>query len=105
MKAVIFEQFGGPDVLRYRDVADPVREAGEVLVRVRACSINRTLDIESREKGAGFGITLPHVSGADPSGEVVAAEPGVTGPRVGARVAVSPLVACGACPLCRRGAE
>jgi NADPH:quinone reductase-like Zn-dependent oxidoreductase len=82
-----------------------VPEAGEVLVRVRACSVNRTLDIETREKGAGFGITLPHVSGADPCGEVVATGPGVAGPRVGARVAVSPLVACGACPLCRRGAE
>lgn len=105
MQAVVFDRFGGPEVLQYRQVPDPVPEAGEILLRVRACSVNRTLDLETREKGAGFGITLPHVSGADPCGEVVATGPGVSGPRVGDRVAVSPLVVCGACPLCRRGAE
>ncbi|OLE39671.1 MAG: hypothetical protein AUG00_01180 [Candidatus Rokubacteria bacterium 13_1_20CM_2_70_7] len=77
MKAVVFAEFGGPEVLRYRDLPDPVPEAGEVLVRVRACSVNRTLDLEAREKGAGFGIALPHVSGADPCGEVLATGPGV----------------------------
>jgi NADPH:quinone reductase-like Zn-dependent oxidoreductase len=105
VKAVVFEQFGGPEVLQYRDVPDPEPEAGEVVVGVRACSVNRTLDIESREKGAGFGIALPHISGADPCGEVVAVGPDATGPRIGDRVAVSPIMSCGTCPLCRRGAE
>ena len=105
MKAVVFDQFGPPEVLKIRDAPDPIAGAGEVLVRVRACSVNRTLDLETREKGAGFGVTLPHISGADPCGEVVAVGAGVTSPHVGQRVAVSPMLTCGACPMCRRGTE
>lgn len=40
MKAVQLHQFGGPEVLRYEDVAMPVLRAGEVLVRVRAVGVN-----------------------------------------------------------------
>jgi NADPH:quinone reductase-like Zn-dependent oxidoreductase len=40
MKAVYFEQFGGPDVLKYGDLPDPVVAAGEVLVEVQAASVN-----------------------------------------------------------------
>jgi D-arabinose 1-dehydrogenase-like Zn-dependent alcohol dehydrogenase len=105
VKAVVFDQFGPAEVLQFRDVPDPIAGAGEVLVRVRACSVNRTVDIETREKGAGFGVALPHVSGADPCGEVVAVGSGVTSPHVGQRVAVSPMLTCGACPMCRRGTE
>src|SRR2546428_3881307 len=47
----------------------------------------------------------PHISGADPCGEVVAVGAGVTSPHVGQRVAVSPMLTCGACPMCRRGTE
>jgi len=105
VKAVVFDQFGPPEVLKIRDAPDPIAGAGEVLVRVRACSVNRTLDLETREKGAGFGVTLPHISGADPCGEVVAVGADVTSPHVGQRVAVSPMLTCGACPMCRRGTE
>src|SRR3989442_14876310 len=84
---------------------DPVPGVGEVVVRVRACSVNRTLDIETREKGAGFGVTLPHISGADPCGEVVAVGAGVTSPHVGQRGAVSPMLTCGAGPMGRPGTE
>ena len=105
MKAVVFEQFGPPEVLQFRDMPDPVPGVGEVVVSVRACSVNRTLDIETREKGAGFGVTLPHVSGADPCGVVASVGPGVTSPPVGQRVAESPMLTCGFCPMCRRGTE
>jgi NADPH:quinone reductase-like Zn-dependent oxidoreductase len=40
MKAAYFEQFGGPDVLKYGDLPDPVAAAGEVLVDVHAASVN-----------------------------------------------------------------
>lgn len=48
MKAVIFSQHGGPEVLRYTDVAEPAIGSNDVLVRVRACALNH-LDIWVRE--------------------------------------------------------
>ena len=105
MKAVVLERFGGPEVLQYRDVPDPVPEAGEVVIQVKACTINRGLDLGVRESGLGFGVTLPHTPGADPAGVVTQLGPGVSGVRVGDRVVVSPFIACGRCRMCLRGEE
>jgi NADPH:quinone reductase-like Zn-dependent oxidoreductase len=44
MKATIFKQHGGPDVLEYTDVPEPTIRANEVLVEVKACALNH-LDI------------------------------------------------------------
>ncbi len=41
MKAIRFHQHGGPDVLKYEDVPEPAVRANEVLVRVKACALNR----------------------------------------------------------------
>ncbi len=105
MKAVVFDRFGGSEVLKYQDVPDPVAEAGEVVIQVKACSVNRTLDLEVREKGAGFGVTLPHISGADPSGVVTQVGPGVNTVKVGDRIAAIPFLPCGSCRLCQREQE
>jgi threonine dehydrogenase-like Zn-dependent dehydrogenase len=40
MKAVVMHEYGGPDVLKYEDVPDPVPGKGEVLIRIAAASIN-----------------------------------------------------------------
>ena len=40
MKALAFNEFGGPDKLKLRDVPDPKIKPTEVLVRVRACALN-----------------------------------------------------------------
>ncbi len=104
MKAVVFERIGGPEVLEYRDVPEPVAGPGEVVIQVKACSVNRTLDGETREKGY-FGVKLPHISGADPAGIVTQVGPGVGGIKVGDRVAVNPIITCGECRMCRRGQE
>ncbi len=40
MKAVLFDQHGGPEVLKYTDAPDPIIRPNEVLVRVRACALN-----------------------------------------------------------------
>ncbi len=104
MKAIIFEKFGWPEVLEYRDVPDPVVGPGEVILQVEACSVNRTLDLETREKGY-FGVKLPHIPGVDPAGVVTHVGPGVTGIKVGDRVAVNPIIVCGECRVCQRGQE
>ncbi len=104
MKAIVFEKLGGPEVLEYRDVPDPVAGSGEVVIQVKACSVNRTLDGETREKGY-FGVKLPHIPGVDPAGVVAGVGPGVTGFKAGGRVVVHPTTPCGECRLCLRGQE
>ena len=41
MKATLFRQYGGPEVLEYTDFPTPEPKAGEVLVRLRAAALNR----------------------------------------------------------------
>ena len=48
MRAVVYERYGSPDVLRLEDVAQPVPREDEVLVKVRATTVNRS-DIHIRE--------------------------------------------------------
>jgi NADPH:quinone reductase-like Zn-dependent oxidoreductase len=106
VKAVIFHEHGGPEVLRYEDVDDPRPGKGEVLVRVGAATVNRGPD--QMVRGGGFGIPgfagLPHVSGADAAGEVAELGEGVEALEVGDPVVVYPLLWDGDCDLCRSGA-
>ena len=51
MKAIIMDRHGGPDVLRYGDLPDPMAEAGQVVVDVHAASINGA-DAKVLEGGA-----------------------------------------------------
>lgn len=48
MKAVVISKFGPAEVMQWRDVPRPVPGDGEVLIRVHAVSVNRTLDISVR---------------------------------------------------------
>lgn len=104
MKAVVFREHGGPEVLRHEEIADPEPGPGEVLVRVRTVTVNRGVDARVRMTGYQFpGFTLPHVSGSDPAGDVVALGPGVTDVAVGDRVIAYPILNCGECDFCRDG--
>jgi len=88
LKAVVIREFGGPEVLRWEDVETPTPGPGEVLVEVHAVSVNRTLDLQVRQDGGNYGVTLPLVLGNDPSGVVTAAGPGAEGVKIGDRVAI-----------------
>jgi NADPH:quinone reductase-like Zn-dependent oxidoreductase len=102
MKAVRFHLHGGPEVLTYEDVPDPELRSGEVLVRVHACALNH-LDIWARRGLERMTIPLPHISGSDVAGEVIAsAAPGVT---VGRRVMLQPGISCGRCAACLSGSD
>ncbi len=86
MKAIVIREFGPPEVMRLEDVATPEPGPGEVVVRVHAVSVNRTLDLILRSGKYSLPITLPHVLGVDPAGVVSAVGPGVESPKVGERV-------------------
>lgn len=100
MKAVFFDRQGGPDVLHYGDFTDPVPGPGEVLIDVKASSLNH-LDLFVRRGLPG--IVLPHITGSDAAGIVAAAGDGVAGLRPGERVLVNPGLSCGKCEYCSRG--
>ncbi|TWH72900.1 NADPH:quinone reductase-like Zn-dependent oxidoreductase [Modestobacter roseus] len=82
MKAVRFHEVGGPEVLRYEDVDQPVPGAGEVRVRVAGSAFNAA-DAGMRAGFLPIPVVLPHVPGYDVSGTVDALGDGVGGPRVG----------------------
>src|ERR1700722_18187335 len=102
MKAVRIHQFGGPEVLQYEDVPDPQLHKDQVLVRVKACSLNH-LDVWVR-KGLP-GVKLPHILGSDIAGEVAEVGEYLSGFKVGQRVLVAPMHFCGHCPKCVAGLQ
>jgi len=82
MKAVQFHEVGGPEVLRYEDVEQPVPAAGQVRLRVAASAFNAA-DNGMRAGFLPIPVELPHVPGYDVSGTVDALGDGVTGVEVG----------------------
>jgi NADPH:quinone reductase-like Zn-dependent oxidoreductase len=103
MKAVVMHEFGAPSVLRYEDVPTPTPGPTEVLVRVGAVSVNRSLDVRVRAGAYHVKPSLPHVLGCDPAGTVVQVGADVEGIAEGQRVAFKGSIPCGACPDCLGG--
>jgi 2-desacetyl-2-hydroxyethyl bacteriochlorophyllide A dehydrogenase len=104
VKAVVFEQHGGPEVLRYTDALEPAIRATDVLVRVRACALNH-LDLWVRGGLPNVPIPLPHIPGSDVAGEVAKIGSDVTTVRVGQKVVLAPGVTCGKCAACLAGID
>ncbi len=89
MRAAVFHENGGPEVLRLEEVPTPEPGPGEVRIRVRAAAMNH-LDLWVRRGLPNLQTTFPHVGGSDMAGEVDAVGPGVEGIELGTRVAVDP---------------
>ena len=87
LKAVRIHEDGGPDVLRYEDAPDPTPGPGEVLIRLRAASLNR-LDLWVR-RGLPS-VPKPRILGADGSGLVEELGAGVDGFAPGDEVVINP---------------
>ena len=104
MKAVRFHEHGGPEVLRYEDAPDPKIQANEVLVKVKACALNH-LDIWLRVGVRRWTLSMPHIVGADMSGEVAEIGSLVTRFKPGERVLLSPGISCGQCEACFKGLD
>jgi NADPH:quinone reductase-like Zn-dependent oxidoreductase len=104
MKAVIFDQHGGPEVLKLTEVPDPQIKANEVLVEVRACALNH-LDVWTRNGLPGIKIPLPHILGNDIAGVVREVGQLVTWAKAGDEVMIQPGVSCGHCAECLAGRD
>jgi len=102
LKAIVIREFGGPEGLRWEAVPTPTPGPDEVLLRVHAVSVNRTLDLQVRQDGGNYGPVLTLVLGNDPSG-VVAVGQAVEQPQVNQRVAVFGSIRCGVCTSCVQG--
>jgi NADPH:quinone reductase-like Zn-dependent oxidoreductase len=87
MKAVRFDNYGGPEVLEVREVDDPTPGPGEVLVRVKAASINPgEIGIREGRLHERWPATFPSGEGTDFAGVVEALGEGVSGFAPGANV-------------------
>lgn len=104
MKAVVFDQHGGPEVLEYREVPAPSIKPDEVLIEVKACALNH-LDVWVRAGLPGIKIPLPHILGNDISGVVREVGQLVTWVSAGDEVMVQPGVSCGHCAECLGGRD
>jgi D-arabinose 1-dehydrogenase-like Zn-dependent alcohol dehydrogenase len=99
VRALVFESFGGP--LQVRDVPAPDPAPGGVVVRVAASGICRS-DWHAWQ-GHDPDVALPHVPGHELAGTVAVVGEGVRLWRVGDRVTVPFVNACGRCAQCAAG--
>jgi len=104
MKAVMFHEFGGLDVLELEEVPDLEPGPGEVALDVLACALNH-LDVDIREGTSRFPVDLPFIPGVEVVGRIAALGEGVTGWEVGERVLPYLMSTCGQCIYCTTGRE
>jgi len=102
VKAAYFKEHGGAEKIMYDDYRDPVAEAGDVVVRVRACALNH-VDMLLLDGRFPPPEGLPHVNGCEVTGTVESVGPGVSGLARGQRVIIFPGFSCGRCEYCLRG--
>ena len=102
MKAVLFHEHGGPEVLKYEDAPDPKPGRGDVLIEVKATSINH-IDIFLRRGMPGVRVPLPKIAGCDAAGIIKEVGPDVSGLKPGDRVTINPGISCGHCEFCASG--
>ena len=102
MKAVRIHEHGGIEQLKYEDAPEPELGRSDVLIKVKACSLNH-LDIWVRRGIPG--ITLPHIGGCDIAGVIQKVGEDVRDFQLGERVVINPGVSCGFCEYCRKGED
>lgn len=102
MKALFFEEHGGPEVLKFGELRKPEPKPGEALLKVCAVALNH-LDIWVRRGWHGLSLQMPHVGGSDIVGEIVAANGGDW--HAGTKVIVNPGFNLGSDEWTRRGQD
>jgi alcohol dehydrogenase len=100
MKALYYEQFGGP--LRIGEMAEPVPAADGVVIEVRACGVCRS-DWHGWQGHDADIKSLPHVPGHELAGVVAEMGSEVRNWSIGDRVTMPFVAGCGKCPECASG--
>src|SRR5258706_11349149 len=100
MRAAFIRKHGTLDAIEIGDLPDPVPGAGDVVVRVRAASLNH-LDVWVREARAAG--PFPHILGSDAAGKVAAVGSAVRSFKPGDDVVLYPALGDGSCDACLAG--
>jgi len=95
MQAAVLTGHGGNEVVAVSERPRPQRRPGEILVRMKAATVNR-VDLYMRDSGAGI---LPQIMGVDGAGVIEEADSGAL---IGRRVTLYPGIVCGRCEFCKR---
>jgi len=107
MKAVVFEEYAPDDnykrILKVKDISEPKPKPDEVVFKVKAAALNYN-DIWGM-RGQPVAVPLPHVSGSDAAGEVIAVGEDVKNFKVGDKVVSHSNMSCRVCSACTDGRE
>jgi NADPH2:quinone reductase len=83
MKAIVVENFGGPEVMEFKEISRPTLGKGEVLIKLHACGVN---PVDTYVRSGVRGGPLPYTPGLDGAGTVAEVGDEVVNLRVGDRV-------------------
>ena len=107
MKAVVYEEYAPDDnykrILKVKDISEPKPKPDEIVFKVKAAALNYN-DIWGM-RGQPVAVPLPHVSGSDAAGEVIAVGEDVKNFKVGDRVVSHSNMSCRVCSACTDGRE
>lgn len=107
MKALVYEEYAPDDnfkrILKVKDISEPKPKPDEVVFKVKATSLNYN-DIWGM-RGQPVAVPLPHVSGSDAAGDVIAVGEDVKNFKVGDRVVSHSNMSCRVCSACTDGRE
>jgi NADPH:quinone reductase-like Zn-dependent oxidoreductase len=107
MKAVVYEEYAPDDnfakILKVKEIPDPKPKADEVVFKVKAAALNYN-DIWGM-RGAPVPVPLPHISGSDAAGDVIAVGEDVKNIKVGDKVVSHSNMSCRVCKACTDGRE
>ncbi len=107
MKALVYEEYAPDDnyerILKLKEISDPVPKSNEVVFKVKATGLNYD-DIWGM-RGKPIQIPMPHISGTDAAGEIIAVGEDVTTIKVGDRIVSHGNISCRVCNACTDGRE
>lgn len=107
MKGVVYDEYAPDDnyarILKVKDVPDPKPKSNEVVFKVKSAALNYN-DIWGM-RGTPVPVPLPHISGSDAAGDVIAVGEDVKNIKVGDKVVSHSNMSCRVCKACTDGRE